>query len=45
MQSFFMRTTKTDQAAQAQVDLSLCLAHISEGTFSVVATQMVYVTV
>ena len=31
--------------ADAQVGLSLCLAHISEGTFSVVATQMVYVTV
>ena len=31
MKSFFMRTSKTDQTAQA--DMSLRWAHMSEGTF------------
>ena len=32
VQSFFMRTTKTDQNADAHADLSLHWAHMSEGT-------------
>ena len=41
-----MRTTKSRiRLAATQTDLSLCLAHISEGTFSHVAAQMFSVCV
>ena len=40
MDSFFIQTTKTDQTADAQADLSLRGAHMSRGTFSHVAVQM-----
>ena len=41
MQGFFIRTTKTDQTdADAHVALSICLTHISEGTFSHAAAHM-----
>ena len=38
MQSFFMRTAKT--LIRLQADLTLRVAHMSEGTFSDVAAQM-----
>ena len=41
MQSFFIRTTKTLVIfADEQADLSLYLAHMSEGTFSYTAVNM-----
>ena len=45
MQSFFMQRSRTDQTAQidAQVDLSLCWAHMSKDTVSYSGSLYIFV--
>ena len=53
MHRFFMQKKKTDQTSlislhylhESQTDLSLCLAHLSEGTFFHVVAQIMMIII